>query len=236
MYPLPRSTAQAKAKVSDVEAAVSEKVKSAEQLRIAKLVKEAMEHFENCLIEFKNEYRTLAFNFIELDAEMDSRAASAKQYSADPPTGEPAWIPRSLWYKVVTHGLSEDQLMRKDFKDLYEGSNNLLFLCIKGLKASAKKVAEIHLNNAIKKRYEKFLDSYILIFNLLLRAGMMDEDIDKELEGSTLTHHTDWHLLHHLQSIKIRSADSAQEGHNPLEMLETYLGKPHSFKVTATLL
>ena len=157
MSPLPRSTAPAKAKASDAGAAGLKKTKSAEQLRIAKLVKEAMEHFENCLFEVKNEYRTLAFDFIELDAEIDSRAASAKQYSAEPAIGEPAWIPRSLRYKVVTHGLSEDQLLRKDFKEICEGSNNLLSLCIKGLKASAKRVAEIHLKDAIKKRYEKFI-------------------------------------------------------------------------------
>ena len=144
MSPLPRSTAPAKAKASDAGAAGLKKTKSAEQLRIAKLVKEAMEHFENCLFEVKNEYRTLAFDFIELDAEIDYRTASSKQFDAAPVVGEPAWIPRSLRYKVVTHSLSEDQLLRKDFKDICDGSNQLLSLCIKGLKASAKKVAKIH--------------------------------------------------------------------------------------------
>ena len=70
MPPMPSSAIRSKDQVSVAKFAGStKKVKSAAQLRIAKLVNEAMEHFANCLFEVKTEYRTLAFNLLELNTQ-----------------------------------------------------------------------------------------------------------------------------------------------------------------------
>ena len=86
----------------------TENIWSKEQLRIAKLVKEAIWHFEKCLFEVKDAFQSLAFDLIEIDAEIDYRRLSLKHYALKPADGEPKWIPKSVRYKDTTHGLSKD--------------------------------------------------------------------------------------------------------------------------------
>ena len=77
-------------------------------MRIAKLVKEAMGHFEKCLFEVKDAFESLTFGLIEISGEIDSRRLSLAHYALKPADSEPKWIPKSVWYKDTTHDLSKD--------------------------------------------------------------------------------------------------------------------------------
>ena len=101
-------------------------IRSKEQLQIAKLVKTAMGHFEKCLFEVKDAYQSLAFNLIEIDAEIDSRRLSLEHYALKPADGEPEWIPKSVRYRDTTHGLSKDMQARLVYKNIIDESNILI--------------------------------------------------------------------------------------------------------------
>ena len=52
---------------------------------------------------------------------------------------------------------------------------------------------------------------------------MLDDAIDKELDGKTLTHQAGWHLLHHLRYIKYRNETPQVQDLKPMDDIEAFL-------------
>ena len=157
-------------------------------MRIAKLVKEAMGHFEKCLFEVKDALQSLAFDLIEIDAEIDSRCLSLAYYALKPADGEPEWIPKSVRYRDTTHGLSKDMQALSVYKNIIEESNTLIDAVHKRLKQNCGLVTEQHLKDVQKARFDLIVSKYIIITKYILKAGMMEESIDTKLAGKTLKH------------------------------------------------
>ena len=157
-----------------------------------------MSFFVNCLTEVKKEYRTLAFDLIEIDKEIDSRRESHKQFTLERPADEPVWCPKPYRYSNITHGLSKIQQERDDFKTLCLESNKILTEAKLKLTSNAKLVAETHYKDAIKTKHELFLETTLLIFKFVLKAGIIDPRLNDELSDNTLIHNAGWFLLQHL--------------------------------------
>ena len=176
-----------------------------------------MSFFVKCLTEVKKEYRTLAFDLIEIDKEIDSRRESLRQFSLERSVDEPVWYPKPFRYSEVTHGLSVTQQAREDFKDLCADSNTILTEAKLKLTVNAKKIAQKHYNDAITRKYELFLDTTLLIFRFVLKAGIIDPSLEAELTDHTNTHHAGWFLLQHLRAVQV--GDPTQ-----MKTLTDYLG------------
>ena len=52
---------------------------------------------------------------------------------------------------------------------------------------------------------------------------MLDDAVDRELAGKTLTHQADWHLLHHLCKVKDRTDHPLVQDLSPMTDIETFL-------------
>ena len=71
------------------------------------------------------------------------------------------------------------------------------------LTVNAQKIAKTHYNDAIKRKYELFLDTTLLIFRFVLKARMLDPRLEAELSDNTITHNAGWFLLQHLRAVRI---------------------------------
>ena len=129
-----------KAAAASASKAETKKVKSEEQLKIAGFIKTALESCVNCLDEVSNLYRDFAFDFVKINAEIDSRKVALAHFDVEPAPGESAWIPSSFRFSKVCHGLNKDQQLKPAYKDIIDRSNSILEKAKKDLKAEAKLV------------------------------------------------------------------------------------------------
>ena len=103
------SSSKERASAASASKTKTKKIRSKDQLKIAGFIKSALENCANCLDEVKTLYRDFAFDFVEIDAEIDSRKAALAHFDVEPKPGEQEWIPSSFRFSKVCHGLNADQ-------------------------------------------------------------------------------------------------------------------------------
>ena len=230
MPPSARTTSsKERAAAASASKSKSKNIRSKEQLKIAGFIKTALESCANCLDEVSNLYRDFAFDFVEIDAEIDSRKAALAHFDVEPAPGESEWIPSSFRFSKVCHGLNKDQQLKPAYKDIIDRSNSILETAKKDLKAEAKLVVAQRLLDSQTKKYDMFIEAAIFLSKSILRSGMLDDAVDKELAGKTLTHQAGWHLLHHLRKVKDRTDHPLVQDLSPMTDIETFL-HPFSYE------
>ena len=111
------SSSKERASSASASKTKTKKIKSKEQLKIAGFIKTALKNCENCLDEVKTLYQDFTFDFVEIDAEIDSRKAALAHFDVEPKPGEQEWIPSLLRFSKVCHDLNADQQQKPVYKE-----------------------------------------------------------------------------------------------------------------------